>query len=256
MRRDTKNRTTLSFASSDQRDLVMGLARNEVAMSDGLSMSSWIIDTILDHHGLSGDDYGTRLYARPLFMGVTSIADCLEGLYRANAAGVHWRSAHDNARPLVDYGRRLALDWGLSYDSRSGNAVHAIGCIDSMARKIEKVASETMTADLVESANYARALGEEIKVAGEYLIPASNIFGLVVDAWDAIGGYTYTYRLLGDIVEGSVGWRDVDGREPGASSRTSGALQRYRMVYTPDVAARRKELAKVVRDVCASWDGD
>ncbi len=86
---------------------------------------------------------------------------------------------------------------GLYVDPRGGEHYHAASCWNSVGNMLEEHERRGVGA--------ARWL-EGFLASASIAIPAFEFYGIVIENWDILADYTYTWRALADIVDMTAGW--------------------------------------------------
>ena len=99
--------------------------------------------------------------------------------------------------PLIELAAKHGK--GLVVDPEKLIRFHALDCWNSVGNKL--------AATPVARSDEARFLEGSLAAAG-CGVYVDSFFDVVLDNWDELGSYTYTFRALADIVEMGVGWPD------------------------------------------------
>lgn len=252
MRKVAQPRMTLSFSSEEQKGVFLGIAKNSASVEGAASASSWVVGAVLESAGLADGSAGC-LAVSDLYSGARSMSETLSDAFRSVNASVGWSFNGRDAKPLVDFALTTSLDWRIVYDRSSSTKVHMLNALDSVVSAIE-LSAKGKGADgdkLRIEANHGRALLDEVK-SGDWDMPASNLVSYLVSNWEEVGSNKHSYGLLGDLFEGSTGWRDVTGekaRNAAVSAELGYDYREHTMNFGEDVCRRRKELARLVKEV-------
>lgn len=177
-------------------------------IKDEADLSGASESAILEHHIFNDifpkNDEAKFIVETSLYPedGTGSVGRTLTALFRNNAAGINWRSKHDNFKPLVEFAYKILTISGNSLLKGDEPIIHHMASqLDSVAEKLNILSKNTE--DPLERQNYASGF----KFASELLSNLSekpsgfnliDIFLLTLEYWDDLKLWTRTYRLLGD----------------------------------------------------------
>lgn len=99
--------------------------------------------------------------------------------------------------PLIELAAKYGE--GLVVDPEKLIRFHALDCWNSVGNKLAATPGAR--------SDEARFLEGSLAAAG-CGVYIDSFFDVVLDNWNALGSYTYTFRALADIVEMGVGWPD------------------------------------------------
>lgn len=99
--------------------------------------------------------------------------------------------------PLVELAAKHGK--GLVVDPGKQIRFHALDCWNSVGNKLAVTPGA--------HSDKARFLEGSLAAAG-CGVYVDSFFDVVLDNWDVLGNYTYTFRALADIVEMGAGWPD------------------------------------------------
>lgn len=99
--------------------------------------------------------------------------------------------------PLVELAAKHGK--GLVVDPGKQIRFHALDCWNSVGNKLAVTPGT--------HSDKARFLEGSLAAAG-CGVYVDSLFDVVLDNWDVLGNYTYTFRALADIVEMGAGWPD------------------------------------------------
>lgn len=249
---------TLSFPSEEKKSIFLGLANNEASVEGMPSISSWIVNDIFENTGLADDGSTVRHLIWPLYSGERSMAEILTSTFREVCPMTSWAYDGHKAQPLVMFASSLSHDWEIVYDHSSTTKMHMLNAMDSVVSAIELAARDKGAdgAELQIEANHGRGLINEVK-AGGWDMPAINLIDYLLSNWDVVGANKHSFALLGDLIEGSKGWRDVTGkkvRNAAISAELGYDYTEHVMNFGDGVCRRRKELAELVKKVLREQD--
>lgn len=237
-------RMTLNFPDQASLDLFSNYARAQAAKTVGMTATSWIVSDIQERHGLVGDDLFTKWTVIPLYRGDLSMRDALASEFAQYAAGINWEAASPGGKPLVEFARRIATHWRLRLPHDAASKPHFLSCLESVADKVwaESGNDPDVVYGLSNPGQFGKALVMECR--GDISEPLINPIDYVLDNWDALGNYTYTYRMLTSLFSDSDGWRDVVFDSRGNVAE---------MLHSQDVSECRDEMISAIKDVRKNW---
>lgn len=123
--------------------------------------------------------------------------EAIVSLFRSEAALAGIEGRESDVLPLVKLAARqcggLVLNPGLEI------RFHAVSCWNSVGNML----AETPGA----RSDDARVLEGRLAAAGSD-IPTVAFFEIILDNWDVLSDFTYTFRAAADVVEMSEGWPD------------------------------------------------
>lgn len=229
-------RMTVSTGNESEFRLFQGIIKDAAAL-DGVTPSSAVIARCICPSLPPAECEQADLWAQRIFCGTWSMRDTLAQVSAENAAGARFHAVHNNYDGLVKFAHSVALDWGLRTNTELPEMHHFMSCFESVVGKAAKDASSDEFFDPNYGARLLESYGSENN--GQ---PISNALLFILDNWESLGDYTYTFRMLGDLFRISTGWRDC--------KVVKGAIE---LLHTPDAAARRKELIAVLAEIEKGW---
>lgn len=131
-------------------------------------------------------------------------------LFEHLAAGIDFRAAHDNALPLVKFAMEMSHR---AMHGLTGEEVvyrHFVSQCGSIARIIRHhYESGQLTFMKKEEINYVETLISQLP---SNFVP-TNYYNIIINNWEAVGNSTFTFRLLCDLVDLTVGaWNETPER--------------------------------------------
>lgn len=170
-----------------------------------------LIDALVPHDGGLAEMAMTRIY-----YGQTGVRDEVSTAFCDAAAVYDWDTGLSDLRPLVELAARQSLgsliDASKEEDDGSRPVYHLATCWDSVCSRLHHVCEsdpgsrEALSAAVDEGV--ARDLSRALD-AGNRGIEARAFFDVVLRNWAVLGGFTYTYRSLMDVVELADEWPET-----------------------------------------------
>lgn len=170
-----------------------------------------LIDALVPHDGGLAERAMMRIY-----YGQTGVRDEVAGAFSDAAAVYDWESGTSDLRPLVELAARQSLgsliDASKEEDDGSRPVYHLKTCWDSVCSRLHHVCEndpgsrEALSAAVDEGV--ARDLSRALE-GGNRGVEARAFFDIVLRNWAALGGFTYTYRTLMDVVELADEWPET-----------------------------------------------
>lgn len=236
VRTKAQSRMTLSFPDEETRTLVQNIA-SDIAAEKQISTSAAIFNAVLECSLPPSDLKNSRILAERLYRGEIAMQNFLADAFAWNAAGTNWEAQHDNFHSLVQLAFDISLDWRLRLDLQNTVSHHFLSCLDSVVNKVLKENNDPLEGprDSQDEPNQPRLNCE----SGQYL---SEILLFVLNNWNCLGNYTYTFRMLGDLFDLANGWRDC-------------TIKKGRIVIHHDspVAKIRRRLVDTYANIEAEW---
>lgn len=159
------------------------------------------------------DSFGVQRVMR-IYTGESTVAEELAGAFCENAAGAGWAAKRADLLSLVRLAAHqsegLAMD--LAYEEAGGMqpVYHAHYCWGLVVDKMESHGDGEIAPELVST---AKELLNDLDDHAGHLHP-TPYFDVVLQGWEALGGYTYTFRALMDIVKMAEGWPETPESRP------------------------------------------
>lgn len=170
-----------------------------------------LIDALVPHDGGLAEMAMTRIY-----YGQTGVRDEVSTAFCDAAAVYDWDTGVSDLRPLVELAARQSLgsliDASKEEDDGSRPVYHLKTCWDSVYSRLHHVCEndpgsrEALSAAVDEGV--ARDLSRALD-AGNKGIEARAFFDVVLRNWAVLGGFTYTYRALMDVVAIADEWPET-----------------------------------------------
>ncbi len=182
-----------------------------------------ILDSLLPENSIARDIVSSYLYCDD-----NAIGNTLASIFSVNAAGINWKSVHDNLLPLVQFARNQLM---YSSSPLNGDEVELHHCITQIKAIIEKL--EYIAANKTE---FKERLNNEIEFTKVLLsdlqdrpeqVRLVNFYHILLNNWEFLKDSTFTYRLLMDLALLEKGWRNY--------------------------AETRLELLQIINDVSKEW---
>lgn len=216
--------------SSEANSLVLERGLADIAELEGCT-TSMVIETLIANSVLPDNETASQYYSlvllgriyHPFESGSSpyGIREALSEIFREESAWVDFKSRHGDAnKPLVEFAKKLIQAKGARIQDRfrgekcsdRNPMYHLMSCWDSVCNKMEYAAESSGNAglesfELQQSARFGRAIEHSLKVDSAY--PLFNALGYILQNWQQLGDYTYTYRFLGDVFEACETWKDT-----------------------------------------------
>lgn len=170
-----------------------------------------LIDALVPHDGGLAEMAMTRIY-----YGQTGVRDEVSTAFCDAAAVYDWDTGVSDLRPLVELAARQSLgsliDASKEEDDGSRPVYHLKTCWNSVCSRLHHVCEndsgsrEALSAAVDEGV--ARDLSRALD-AGNKGIEARAFFDVVLRNWAVLGGFTYTYRALMDVVAIADEWLET-----------------------------------------------
>lgn len=170
-----------------------------------------LIDALVPHDSGLAEMAMTRIY-----YGQTGVRDEVSTAFCDAAAVYDWDTGVSDLRPLVELAARQSLgsliDASKEEDDGSRPVYHLKTCWDSVCSRLHHVCEsdpgsrEALSAAIDEGV--ARDLSRALD-AGNKGIEARAFFDVVLRNWAVLGGFTYTYRALMDVVTIADEWPET-----------------------------------------------
>lgn len=209
-----KPKRTFVYSSDDtRRALEAALAdRCEVNRTNmSQEIEGILIDALVPHDGGLAERAMTRIY-----YGQTGVRDEVAGAFSDAAAVYDWDSDTSDLRPLVELAAQQSLsaliDASREEPDGSRPVYHLKTCWDSVCSRLHRVCEddpdsrEALSAAIDEGV--ARDLGRALD-AGRKGVEARAFFDIILRNWAVLGGFTYAYRALMDVVELADEWPET-----------------------------------------------
>lgn len=209
-----KPKRTFVYSSDDtRRALEAALAdRCEVNRTNmSQEIEGILIDALVPHDGGLAERAMTRIY-----YGQTGVRDEVAGAFSDAAAVYDWDSDTSDLRPLVELSAQQSL--GALIDASKEEAdgsqpvYHLATCWASVCSRLHHVCEsdpgsrEALSAAIDEGV--ARDLARALK-NGNRGIEVRAFFDIALRNWSVLGGFTYTYRSLMDVVDLADDWPET-----------------------------------------------
>lgn len=166
--------------------------------------TSYLIETILLDGLLPQNDEARSIIQNNLYPDSTQggVKKTLDSVFSINAAGVGWKSKHDNLKPLVEYCIYYCIDTPIS-NKNHGYLQYFLSQLRSIVDRIENCTNSCI--EVLDRKMYSSQLELAkvlLKTAEEHPdeIIQKNHFQLVYDCWDMLDNWSITYRYLSCLV--------------------------------------------------------
>lgn len=170
-----------------------------------------LIDALVPHDGGLAELAMTRIY-----YGQTGVRDEVSTAFSDAAAVYDWDNGASDLRPLVELAARQSLgsliDASKEEDDGSCPVYHLKTCWDSVCSRLHHVCEDDPGSREALSAAVDEGVARDLSRAldgGNRGVEARAFFDIALRNWGALGGFTYTYRALMDVVELADEWPDT-----------------------------------------------
>lgn len=213
--------------SSEMNSMVLEQALSDTAAVRECTVSDVIEDILIDNL-IPADPHAAHYVTKVLFgkrfdfAGNTKkygIREALDEIFAAEAAGVLGQARHANNQPLVQYAKsilaenRAVVKRSFFDNTCKGDnpSYHMLDSWDSVCNKleaeVERRKSEGLGVfDYQQAADYARAIEQSLRNDPSFSL--ATAFDCVLENWEIVGNYTYTFRFLSSAIASSVDWTD------------------------------------------------
>lgn len=170
-----------------------------------------LIDALVPHDGGLAEMAMTRIY-----YGQTGVRDEVSTAFCDAAAVYDWDTGTSDLRPLVELAARQSLgslvDASREEDDGSRPVYHLATCWTSVCGRLHRVCEEEPSSREALSAAVDEGVARDLSRAldaGNKGIEARAFFDVVLRNWAVLGGFTYTYRALMDVVSIADEWPET-----------------------------------------------
>lgn len=209
-----KPKRTFVYSSDDaRRALEAALAdRCEVNRTNmSQEIEGILIDALVPHDGGLAEMAMTRIY-----YGQTGVRDEVSTAFCDAAAVYDWDTGTSDLRQLVELAARQSLgslvDASREEDDGSRPVYHLATCWTSVCGRLHRVCEEEPSSREALSAAVDEGVARDLSRAldaGNKGIEARAFFDVVLRNWAVLGGFTYTYRALMDVVSIADEWPET-----------------------------------------------
>lgn len=145
----------------------------------------------------------------------------LEDIFALEAEGSGWNARHSCNRKLVEYAASLARKYGCTIDPKyyeegyagENPTSHMLDAFKYVCEKIEQHAESIEDKDFNEYVEWSRsaksARQREVWMR-EYgsQTGMADVLSVLLQNWEVIGNYTFTFRFLTSAMKAMTGWQD------------------------------------------------
>lgn len=170
-----------------------------------------LIDALVPHDGGLAEMAMTRIY-----YGQTGVRDEVSTAFCDAAAVYDWDTGVSDLRPLVELAARQSLgsliDASKEEDDGSRPVYHLKTCWNSVCSRLHHVCENDLGSREALSAAVDEGVARDLSRAldaGNKGIEARAFFDVVLRNWAVLGGFTYTYRALMDVVAIADEWPET-----------------------------------------------
>lgn len=170
-----------------------------------------LIDALVPHDGGLAELAMTRIY-----YGQTGVRDEVSTAFSDAAAVYDWDNGASDLRLLVELAARQSLgsliDASKEEDDGSCPVYHLKTCWDSVCSRLHHVCEDDPGSREALSAAVDEGVARDLSRAldgGNRGVEARAFFDIALRNWGALGGFTYTYRALMDVVELADEWPET-----------------------------------------------
>ena len=170
-----------------------------------------LIDALVPHDGGLAEMAMTRIY-----YGQTGVRDEVSTAFCDAAAVCDWDTGVSDLRSLVELAARQSLgsliDASKEEDDGSRPVYHLATCWTSVCGRLHRVCEEEPSSREALSAAVDEGVARDLSRAldaGNKGIEARAFFDVILRNWAVLGGFTYTYRALMDVVAIADEWPET-----------------------------------------------
>lgn len=210
------------FSSQNIKDVI------ENYTCDEAKLEKRSISSIIENHILN-DILPTNRSARAFVESMYgeyqwSVEKCLEAIFSYLSAGIDGKAKHDNCMPIVEYARHIAVSKNYRIEPKKKEIHHFRSSFESVIEKLEYDNKNVKWAK-----DFYKECEDEY-----YANQATHIFNIILENWESLGNFTYSYRMLADI----MAMQDAEAKK----------------YHTPSCDEEdRLELAKILKEVSKDW---
>lgn len=198
-------KVSMCYSSRESKNISEGFLADEADVynrSLSALREEHILSDILPH------DPNAKYWFQQLYNGNATIGDVMRNVFSYLAAGIDWKSSQtEGTRQLVEYAysELQKMTGGIEHYERE--SAYFFSCLDSLAYKLncesESVKDMTATYHIHETARQLRSFIDEMKDKPDEFFYAkdftSYVYMAILNFWEILGDYTYTFRLLSCI---------------------------------------------------------
>lgn len=139
------------------------------------------------------------------------LASELSAVFENNAAGEKWAAVHDNMLPLVQFAYLQELYQPSVITGEEKELLDTFSQIQAVIRRLnrrsEKAIDENEKSSYKQQADNVAGLLQELKNNPENS-SLTDFYQLFIDSWEDYKNWTFTYRLLSNLVKLGKGWEN------------------------------------------------
>lgn len=138
-----------------------------------------------------------------------SVRQTLQAVFNFNAAGIEWKSVHDNLQPLVKFALEQESLYSSSLTGDEKELYHCCSQIELIFSKLAQLADVSL--DMEEKMYYKKEMDyishllNDLKESPQSF-QIISLYQVLLRNWHMLKGYSITYRLLSDLVALSKNW--------------------------------------------------
>ena len=254
--RYTKPKAKKFNYSSEANAAIIERALADAAELRDCTVSSVIEETLVEAF-IPSDPHASYYASKVLFGTVIDldgkarkygIREALEDVFAEESAGISFKARHDNNFELVSFAKgilrenRAVVDKSLRNNHNPGEnpLPHMLNCWDSVCSMLEaevqkRQAKNLLASDYGVAAESARRFEHAMKEDPGFQL--FNALGLLLENWDVLGNYTYTFRFLSSAIACSTDWND----SPAERIRFANVCQSVMSEWTAIDKARKEK---------------
>ena len=172
--------------------------------SESAIIEQIILDSFLPDNKTARDIVSSYLYCDD-----NAIGNTLAAFFSANAAGINWKSVHDNLLPLVQFAREQLMYSSTPLNGDEEELYHCVAQIKAIIEKLEYLAANNneFKERLNNEIEFTKVLLSDLQDRPEQ-VRLVNIYQVLLNNWEFLKDSTFTYRLLMDLALLEKGWRN------------------------------------------------
>lgn len=197
-------KVSMCYSSKEAKNLC------ESFLADESEVYNRSLSAMREEHILSAilpQDKNASYWFQQLYNGNATIGDVMSSVFSYLAAGINWKASQtEGTRQLVEYAYSELLKTG-GIEKYEREATYLSSCLDSLKSRLEYESNsiEDMTTKyhIRETVRQLSSFIDEMKDDPDEFFYAkdftSYVYMTILNFWDLLGNYTYTFRLLSCI---------------------------------------------------------